>query len=135
VIEVKPADVGTPLGQDARLDLTVSNVKDLYGAIVTLSYDPRVVDFKAANEGAFLRKDNQQTSFLFSNNIKAGTVDIYITRIGDVGGVEGAGTLCSVMFQGKSAGTSPVLFKSVKLGNYNREQLKVDAKSANITVK
>ncbi len=135
VIEVKPADSGTPVGQDARLDLTVSNVKDLYGAILTLSYDPKLVDFKAATEGAFLRKDNQQTSFLFSNNIKAGTVDIYITRIGDVGGVEGAGTLCSVVFQGKSAGTSQILFKSVKLGNYNREQLKADIRPAKITVK
>ncbi len=135
VIEVKPADSDTPVGQDARLDLTISNVKDLYGAILTLSYDPKLVDFKAAMEGAFLRKDNQQTSFLFSNNIKAGTVDIYITRIGDVGGVEGAGTLCSVVFQGKSAGTSQVLFKSVKLGNYNREQLSVDVKPAKILVK
>lgn len=135
VIEVKPADSDTPVGQDARLDLTISNVKDLYGAILTLSYDPKLVDFKAAMEGAFLRKDKQQTSFLFSNNIKAGTVDIYITRIGDVGGVEGAGTLCSVVFQGKSAGTSQVLFKSVKLGNYNREQLSVDVKPAKILVK
>lgn len=135
MLELKPSDTTVPVGQESRLDVSVAGVKDLYGSILTISYDPKFVDFKAAAEGAFLRKDNQQTSFLFSNNIKAGTVDIYITRIGDVGGVEGAGTLCSVVFQGKSAGTSQILFKSVKLGNYNREQLKVDIKPAKITVK
>lgn len=135
VLELKPSDTAVPVGQESRLDVSITGVKDLYGSILTISYDPKVVDFKAAAEGAFLRKDNQQTSFLFSNNIKAGTVDIYITRIGDVGGVEGAGTLCSVVFQGKSAGMSQILFKSVKLGNYNREQLKADIKPAKITVK
>lgn len=134
-LEFKPVDVAVPVGQESRLDVSVAGVKNLYGAILTISYDPKVLDFKAAAEGALLKKDNQQTSFLFSNNIKAGTVDIYITRIGDVGGVEGAGTLCSAVFQGKSAGTSQVLFKSVKLGNYNREQIKADIKPAKITVK
>jgi general secretion pathway protein D len=134
-LELKPVDATVPVGQETRLDVSVTGVKDLYGSILTISYDPKVVDFKAAAEGGFLKKDNQQTSFLFSNNVKAGTVDIYLTRIGDVGGIEGAGLLCSVMFQGRSAGTSQVLFKSVKLGNFNREQLKVDIIPAKITVK
>ncbi len=135
VLELKPSEAPVAVGQEARLEMSVSGVKDLYGAIITLSYDPKVVDFKAATEGAFLKKDNQQTSFLFSNNLKAGTVDIYITRIGDVGGIEGAGGLCTVVFQAKSSGTSPITFKSVKLGNYNREQVKADIKAAKIVVK
>jgi len=135
VLELKPAETSVAVGQEARLDVSVSGVKDLYGAIITLSYDPKMVDFKAAAEGAFLKRDNQQTSFLFSNNLKAGTVDIYITRIGDVGGVEGSGGICTVVFQAKSAGTSSIQFKSVKLGNYNREQVKADIRPAKIVVK
>jgi general secretion pathway protein D len=135
VLELKPPETPVAVGQEARLEMSVSGVKDLYGAIITLSYDPKVVDFKSATEGAFLKKDNQQTSFLFSNNLKAGTVDIYITRIGDVGGIEGGGGLCNVVFQAKSSGTSLIAFKSVKLGNYNREQVKADIKAAKIVVK
>lgn len=135
VLELRPAEAAAPVGQEARLEVAVTTVKDLYGAILTLSYDPKVVDFKAAAEGSFLKKDNQQTSFLFSNNLKAGTVDIYITRIGDVGGIEGTGSLCTVVFQGKSAGASPIVFKSVKLNNYSREQIKADVKGGKITVK
>jgi general secretion pathway protein D len=135
VLEIKPGEAAAQVGQEARFDLTVGNIKDLYGAIVTLSYDPKVVEFKAASENGFLKKDGQQTSFLFSNNIKAGTVDIYMTRIGDIGGVEGAGSLCTVVFQGKSGGSSDISFKSVKLGNFNREPIKADLKSTRVVVK
>jgi general secretion pathway protein D len=130
-----PAVATAPVGQDVRFDVALSDVKDLYGAIITLAYDPKVVDFKSATEGPLLKKDGQQTSFLFSNNIKAGTVDLYITRIGDVGGVQGSGTLSTVVFQCKSAGTSPLQFKSVKIGNYNREQIKAEMKGASVTVR
>jgi len=135
VLDLKPAESAVTVGQEARLEMAIAGVKDLYGAIITLSYDPKIVDFKSAAEGSILKKDNQQTSFLFSNNLKAGTVDIYITRIGDVGGVEGTGGLCTVVFQAKSAGTSPIQFKSVKLGNFNREQVKSDIRPAKIVVK
>jgi general secretion pathway protein D len=135
VLEIKPGEAAAQVGQEARFDLTVGNIKDLYGAIVTLSYDPKVVEFKAASENGFLKKDGQQTSFLYSNNIKAGTVDIYMTRIGDIGGVEGAGSLCTVVFQGKSGGSSNISFKSVKLGNFNREPIKTDLKGTRVVVK
>lgn len=135
VLELKPADASAGVGQDVRFDLVVSNVKDLYGAIVTLSYDPSVVDFKSASEGGFLKQDGQQTSFLFSNNIKAGTVDLYVTRIGDVGGVEGTGSICTVVFQTKTAGGTSVAFKTARLNNFSREQLKSALSGAKVTVK
>ncbi len=135
VLEIKPGEAAAQVGQETRFELAVDNVKDLYGAIVTLGYDPKVVEFKAASENGLLKKDGQQTSFLFSNNIKAGTVDIYMTRIGDVGGVAGSGSLCTVVFQGKSGGSSDIVFKSVKLGNFNREPIKADVKGTKVVVK
>jgi hypothetical protein len=133
-MEIKPAGV-CERWPEARFDLIAGSMKNLYGAIVTLSYDPKVIEFKIASEGTLLKKDNQQTSFLFSNNIKAGTVDIYMTRIGDVGGVDGAGSLCTLVFQAKSGGTSNVSMKSVKLTNFNREQIKTELKGAKMSVK
>ena len=91
VLEIRPPQVPAQVGQEARFEIAAGNVAGLYGAIVTLAYDSKVVEFKAASEGPFLKKDSQQTSFLFSNNIKTGLVDIYMTRIGDVGGIDGAG--------------------------------------------
>jgi general secretion pathway protein D len=135
VVELKPTEASIGVGQEVRFDLIAGSMNDLYGAIVTLSYDPMVTEFKIASEGTFLKKDNQQTSFLFSNNIKAGTVDIYMTRIGDVGGVVGNGSLCTLVFQAKSRGTSEVSLKSVKLTNFNREQIRTELKGAKMSVK
>ncbi len=135
LLEFKPTDATVQVGQESRFELTAANVKNLYGAIVTLSYDPKTVDFKAASEGILLKKDNQQTSFLFSNNAQGGTVDLYMTRIGDVGGVDGSGNLCTVVFQGKAAGTTEMLVKSVKFSNAGREPIKTESKGARMSVK
>jgi general secretion pathway protein D len=134
-LELKPVEAAVPLGQEARFELGLGGVRNLYGAIVTLTYDPRVVEFKTASEGTLLKKDGQQTSFLFSNNLKAGTVDVYMTRIGDVGGVDGPGNLCTLVFQGKAGGTSELSLKSAKLTNFSREQIKADTRGAKAVVK
>jgi general secretion pathway protein D len=135
LIEIRPTEASVNIGQEARFELLAGNMNDLYGAIVTLAYDPKVIEFKAASEGSLLKKDNQQTSFLFSNNIRGGTVDIYMTRIGDVGGVNGAGSLGALVFQAKSGGTSEVSMKGVKLTNFNREPIKTELKGAKVIVK
>jgi general secretion pathway protein D len=135
VIEIKPTSASVNIGQEARFDLLAENMKNVYGSIVTLTYDPKIVEFKTASEGSILKKDNQQTSFLFSNNIKGGIVDIYMTRIGDVGGVEGSGNLCTLVFQAKSAGTSELSIKNVKVTTFNREQIKTENKGAKVIVK
>jgi len=133
-LELRPANTSVAVGQEVKYDLSLENVRELYGAIVTLGYDPKIMEFKSASEGALLKKDGQQTSFLFSNNIKAGTVDIYMTRIGDVGGVEGAGSLCALVFQTKSGGSGEIAFRSAKLVNISREPIKADLKGARVTV-
>lgn len=135
VLDIRPAEASAQVGEDVKLEITATKVHDLYGAIITLSYDPRVVEFKFASEGSLLKKDGRQTSFLFSNNIRAGTVDIYMTRIGDVGGVSGSDSLCTVTFQAKSGGASDLAIRSARLTNSSREQLKAELRSARISVK
>jgi general secretion pathway protein D len=134
-LRLMPAASTAVVGQEGRFDLSVDNVRGLYGGIITLSYNPNDVEFKSASEGTLLKKDGQQTSFLFSNNLKAGTVDIYITRIGDVGGVDGSGSLGTLVFQYKSGGTNEIELKSAKLTNFMREQFKTELAGATITVK
>jgi len=134
-IEIKPSDMQAAIGQDIRFEVILNSVKDLYGSILTFSYDPKVIEFKTASEGQLMKQDSQQTSFLFSNNLRAGTVDVYMTRIGDVGGVNGFGGLCTLVFQAKAGGTSDVTIKNSKLTNFNREPIRADVKGAKVTVK
>jgi hypothetical protein len=133
-VEIRPIEETVQIGQEARFELNAASIKNFYGAMVTLSYDPKVVEFKIANEGTLLKKDGQQTSFLFSNNVGAGTVNLYMTRMGDVGGVDGAGNLCTLIFQAKSGGTSPVRLRRVKLTNLKQEQIKTENKGGKVVV-
>lgn len=135
ILEIKPSDTAIQVGQEATLEVAVDGVKDLFGGIITLAYNPKVVEFKTASEGAFLKKDGRPTSFLFSNNVSAGTVDIYLTRIGNVGGAGGSGSLVTFVFQGKSGGTSELAIKSVKLTNFRREPVGSETRNAKVVVK
>ncbi|MDH4162445.1 MAG: hypothetical protein OEW15_07115 [Nitrospirota bacterium] len=134
-IEFRPAEAQAAIGQEVRLDIVAAKAVDLYGAIVTVGYDPRIIDLKIATEGPFLKGDGQQTSFLFSNNAKAGTVDVYLTRIGDVGGRSGEGILGTLVFQAKSGGAADIGVRAIKLTNVNREQLKADTRDGRVTIK
>ena len=135
ILDIKPPDTSMTVGQETTFEAAVDGVKDLYGGIITLAYNPKVVEFKTASEGAFLKKDGRPTSFLFSNNVSAGTVDLYLTRIGNVGGVSGSGSLVTVVFQGKSGGMSELAIKSVKLTNFRREPVRSEARNAKVAVK
>jgi len=135
ILEITPPDVSTQIGQEMRFELTAGSMKNLYGAIITLTYDPKALEFKTASEGVLLKKDGQQTSFLYANNVKAGTLDIYVTRIANVGGIDGSGSLCTLTFQGKAGSTSDLSVRNAKLTNLKREQIQCDIKGAKVTVK
>ncbi len=134
VLVISPPEQAAKVGDEARVDLMIDGVSDLYGGIITLTYDPKVIEFKSASEGAFLKNDGQATSFLFSNNANAGTIDIYLTRIGGVGGVTGSGNLCTLVFQARSGGTSDIDVKSIKMTNRSRELLQNEIRKAKLTV-
>jgi len=134
-LAINPAEGIAQIGQESQFEILASDMKNLYGAIITLGYDPKVTEFKVVNDGVFLKKDGQQTSFLFANNAKAGTLDIYMTRIGNVGGIDGSGSLCTVIFQGKTIGVSDLSIRSIKLTNLKREQIKADLRPGKIIIK
>jgi general secretion pathway protein D len=133
-LALKPAEASAQADQEVQFELSADQMQDLYGAAVTLSYDPKVVDFKTANEGGLLKQDGQPMSLVFSNNVKMGTVDLYMIRIGKVGGVTGSGGLCTVVFQSKSPGSSDVSIKSVRMVNNSRQELKVTTRGAKLNV-
>ncbi|HAK59401.1 MAG TPA: hypothetical protein DCO77_03320 [Nitrospiraceae bacterium] len=133
VLAMNPTEAVTTVGDRVKFMISAMDVQDLYGTIIRLSYDKKTVEFISATEGSLLKKDGQQTSFVFSNNANAGIVELFLTRIGDVGGVGGAGELCGVEFRGKSKDKSSISI-SATLTNFNREQKKLKGKGAEVTV-
>lgn len=86
------------------VEIKASDVQNLYGAPLILAYDPIFMDFVGASEGGLLKQDGKPTAFRTTVNPNTGQVAIVLNRVGDVGGVNGAGTLLTATFKAKNRG-------------------------------
>jgi general secretion pathway protein D len=64
------------------------------------------MDFVGATEGPFLKNDGKPTSFTTNLKKDKGRVSINLSRLGDVGGVSGSGTLAVLTLKAKAKGAA-----------------------------
>ncbi|MCM2357495.1 MAG: cohesin domain-containing protein, partial [Geobacteraceae bacterium] len=102
-------DIAAPqtakLNEEFRVEVMVAEAVNMYNARFTLEFDPALVDFVGAAEGAFLKQDGKPTSFTSQVNKETGRIDINLRRVGEVGGVSGAGALAVITFKAKGKGS------------------------------
>ena len=104
-ISIQPQGVFGQLPNDTfTVNITVSNVNDLYAWGVYLYYQSSILNGTSVVEGDFLGTPNTgQTYFIvtdFTDNYNATFGYLYVsgTRVGNVPGVSGSGTLATVTF-------------------------------------
>jgi general secretion pathway protein D len=92
----QPADVTTEVGKEFRVDLTAEQMTAVTDALVTISFDPQMVEFhRAIPVGAGI-----------SANAMTGQVLLTISRSGQA--AAGNPVLASLLFQAKARGLFPV---------------------------
>jgi general secretion pathway protein D len=101
------------LNERVSVGITAANVTNLYSAPFVLVYDPAILDFEGAGEGPFLNNDGKPTSFQATKSQKNGQITVSLSRVGNVGGVNGAGMLASLTFKAKSQGSAKLGFSTV----------------------
>ena len=116
VVLLRPADSTVLVGQETRLDLQVANVEGLVESTVTINYDPKVLEFRQAFEGDFLKRGGAATLTVEANPA-AGSVVVQVKRTSGEQGVSGAGVLATLAFAGKAPGVSPVSVQAPRLVN------------------
>ncbi len=114
-LSVLPGDRTVAVGQEVRLDVLSSHLEGLAGGTLTVSYDPKVLEFRQAVEGELLKRDGP-AAVETAANPATGTVVVQLKRA-DAKGVSGAGVLATLAFTGKGAGSSPVTIQSSQLLN------------------
>ncbi len=98
------------------VSVNVKDASDLYGAAVTLSYDPTVLKYQNAEAGGLLGAGNVQTNFLSAEEAGAnGVVVLGYSRKGIENGVGGSGTIANVDFSVLSKAGSLVTTTSIVL--------------------
>lgn len=94
-----------------RLEVRANDVTDLYGLGFDLDYPTNLLDYRGGSqtEGGFLSADGSNTQIL-ARQITDGTVIVGLSRLGDVGGVDGSGLLLTLDFTAVSNGTGTFSF-------------------------
>jgi general secretion pathway protein D len=117
-----PPDKNIVVGQETRLDILISNIDDLTEGTLTVSFDPKILEFRQALEGEFLKRGGSASVVAEVNPI-TGTVVLRLNRGEGAKGVSGAGVLATLSFVGKGPGQSPVAVQTARLLNAGKAAL------------
>ncbi len=108
---VAPATV--KVNDKFKVDVAAANLSNLYAAPFVFTYDPALLDFVSATEGPFLKGDGKPARLQITGSAGSGQITVSLGRIGNVGGMNGSGTLASLTFKAKGRGTANLGFASV----------------------
>lgn len=116
IVSIQPSSTTVALGDSFTLEVSVSDVVDLFGFQFDVSYSPSLLSSIGITEGAFL-SGGGATFFL------PGTIDNLIgtisftadTLLGPTPGVTGTGTLASIDFMSIGNGISTLTLSNVLL--------------------
>jgi PKD repeat protein len=104
VLYISPDEIQLPpIGELVTVEVKVRDVQDLFGIQFDVRYDPAVLRFVSAEEGDFLSSDGAPTFFNPPDDDGAGNAKgLAISRLGDVPGLSGEGTIAKFSFRVES---------------------------------
>jgi len=133
VLSLLPPDRTASVGEEIRLDVLVTNIEDLAEGTLTISYDPKVLEFRQAFEGEFLKREGT-ASVTTAANPATGTVAVRLTRPEGSKGVTGTGVLATLAFVAKEPGASPVAIQTSQLLSAAKAPLSATGGQGNVRV-
>lgn len=102
------ARTGPTGGRDLHLAVEAREVAGLYGVAFDLGYPASVLAYEGATAGEFLAEGGFQVSLQVAE--ESGNLIVGITRLGDVPGASGSGTLATLRFRSIGSGTGALSF-------------------------
>jgi hypothetical protein len=117
-----PQTINATTGQNFSLNITISDVADLYGWEFTLNWTSPLLSTMSVVEGSFLGAGGN-TFFTYAFNDTTGGIIVDDTLIGEVSGVSGSGLLATVTFNIAAAGQTPLNLTEATLLDPNSVQI------------
>jgi len=121
-------------GEFVTFTLAAENVRGLAHAPLHLVYDPQILEFVSAEEGAFFSSDGSATQFFASTSTAPGSIEIAISRMPPAGGIDGSGGLCEVTFLTRAPGMSPIVTAGSRLLDADARLLSFRSSDAYVSV-
>jgi len=118
---IDPQTIKGTMGQVFMVNISVSEVADLYGWQIKLEWNPQILELINVTEGNFL-KSHGQTYFGQKIN-ETGYLVLDCTLIGNLPGASGSGTLAMVQFYVKESGTCILQLSNTTLVNSSEQTI------------
>lgn len=119
-MSISPSTVSVGIDQTFETNINISNVSDLFGWQLRLSYNTSLLELVNIIEGSFLNS-SRDTYFVPKNVSTDGYVLAGCTSLRNVAGVNGNGTLATVEFRAKTLGSCTLDLYETKLVDSNRQ--------------
>ena len=113
-VYVTPDKVVRSIDGDFSVNISISNVANLYAWECKLGWNASVMDLVNVTEGSFLEKAGA-TFFDYRLNETFSHVVIDCTLLGNLAGVDGNGVLASIQLHVKNEGTCDLVLYDTKL--------------------
>lgn len=144
VVSVQPSTQTIGTGDTAIVEIQVADVSDLFGADLTIRFDPAILQVIDANPlvpgvqvepGAFLDISGGK-GFVVKNEADntTGTINYAATLLSPAPAVSGTGPIVRIAFQGTAPGTSSVKLESVQLSDSSANPIQATIKDGSVTV-
>ncbi len=111
ILAIRPSRLVTRVGQHFRVDLTAQQLGNVSASVLTVTYDPQLLEFVRASEGPLLKQDGSPSGATVVESAGAGRIVLRLQRPG--AGSPASGTLASLFFQAKSQGTSQLTLEPI----------------------
>ena len=108
MLSVQPLEDIRYINETFTMNITISDVIDLYLAVFSLSWDPNILNLTGTTQGDFLEEPGIETAFAVAEtNYEEGYVrEVTYSRLGSVPGKSGNGTLATLAFKVLTSGTT-----------------------------
>jgi general secretion pathway protein D len=133
-LAIRPPELSAFAGQEFAVQLLADNIESFTESSLTVSYDPKVLEFRRAVEGEFLTRNGAPASVtIVSATPTAGQITLRLQREGVPSA--GSGVLATVFFQGKAAGSSAVELQSPTVSGAGAKPIPVTVKRGQVRVR
>jgi len=145
-LSINPSSSTQQKDSEFTINVDISNEEKIYAVEFELSFNPQVLEAKSVAEGNFLKQGASTSMQLCEQGVlqevcpkidnTAGKIKFSNTRLGQVGGVSGQGTLVIIKFKAKNAGVSALTLANEKIADVTLDinKFQADIKNGQVTI-
>ena len=129
---LRPSSLTTKVGEEIRIELRGQDFPSIEKSLVTITFDPEVLEFSQALEGKFWKDHNVPPSMNVSAIPQKGQIVIQMGRDGKL--AKGGGALATLIFKAKSVGDAHIEIKRPSLLQPDSQPVPVITQHGRVTV-